>query len=139
MEVDPRSRVWLRDVVQDAFCQALETWKFHGVPKNPSGWLMTTAKHRALDVLRREGTARKFAPEVTRLLESEWTLAPVVDEAFDAAGINDVQLRMMFSCIHPRLPEETQQALVLHLLCGFDMDETAAAFLKNAAAMEAWT
>jgi len=124
------------DVVQDAFCRALETWKYYGVPKNPSAWLMQTAKRRALDVLRKEGTARKFAPELKALIESEWTLAPAVDEAFDAAGITDVQLRMMFSCIHPKLPEETQIALVLHLLCGFGIEETAAAFLKNGAAME---
>jgi RNA polymerase sigma factor (sigma-70 family) len=124
------------DVVQDAFCQALETWKFHGAPKNPSAWIMTVARRRAIDVLRRERTARRFAPELTGLLESEWTLAPVVDEIFDAGGISDVQLRMMFSCINPELPEETQVALVLHLLCGFGIDETAAAFLKNAAAME---
>src|SRR5204862_4911547 len=92
------------DVVQDAFCRALEIWKFHGVPRNPSAWLMTTAKHRALDVLRREGTARKFAPELERQLESEWTLTPAVEEAF-GRGLNDAQLRMMFSCIHPQLPE----------------------------------
>jgi len=124
------------DVVQDAFRRALETWKFHGAPANPSAWLMTTAKRRALDVLRREGTARRFAPELERELESEWTLAPAVDEAFEAGGLNDAQLRVMFSCIHPRLPEETQVALVLHLLCGFGIDETAAAFLKNRAGME---
>ncbi len=124
------------DVVQDAFCQALETWKFHGPPQDPAAWLMTTAKNRALDVMRREATARKFSPEVARHLESEWTLAPAVDDAFDAGGINDRQLRMMFSCVHPRLPEETQLALILHLLCGFGMDETAAAFLKNPAATE---
>ena len=46
------------DVVQDAFCRALEVWKFRGVPENPSAWLMATAKNRALDVLRRERTAR---------------------------------------------------------------------------------
>ena len=124
------------DVVQDAFCRALETWKFHGVPANPSAWLLTTAKHRAVDVLRREATARKFAPDLRPLLESEWTLSQVVDDAFDAGGVKDVQLRMMFSCIHPQLPEETQLALVLHLVCGFGMDETAAAFLKNGAAMQ---
>ena len=123
------------DVVQDAFCQALETWKFHGVPKNPSAWLLQTAKHRAIDVLRRESTARKFGPELGRFVESEWTLAPTVDEVFDAAGIRDMQLRMMFSCVHPDLPLETQVALVLHLLCGFSIEETAAAFLKNGAAM----
>jgi predicted RNA polymerase sigma factor len=54
------------DVVQDAFCRALEVWKFRGVPENPSAWLMATAKHRALDVLRRERTARTFAPELER-------------------------------------------------------------------------
>jgi RNA polymerase sigma factor (sigma-70 family) len=124
------------DVVQDAFCRALESWKFHGVPKNPSAWLMTTARNRALEVLRREGTARKFTPELGRLLESEWTMAPVVDEQFEAAAIQDGQLRMMFSCIHPGIPEETQVALVLHLLCGFSVDETAAAFLKKGPAME---
>ncbi len=85
------------DVVQDAFCRALETWKFHGVPRNPSAWLMTIAKQRALDVLRREGTARRFAPELQRQLDSEWTRASTVEEAFDAGGIEDVQLRMMFS------------------------------------------
>src|SRR5881397_4335750 len=58
------------DVVQDAFCRALEVWKFRGVPENPSAWLMATAKHRALDVLRRERTVRTFAPELGRLLGS---------------------------------------------------------------------
>jgi RNA polymerase sigma-70 factor (ECF subfamily) len=124
------------DVVQDAFCRALETWKFHGVPKNPSAWLMTTAKHRALDVLRRERTARTFAADLGEFLQSEWTLAPTVDEAFDAAGITDVELRMMFSLIHPSLPGETQIALVLNLLCGFSVDETAAAFLKTRGTMD---
>ena len=64
------------DVVQDAFCRALEVWRFRGVPDNPSAWLMATAKNRAIDVLRRERTARTFAPELGRLLESEWTLVP---------------------------------------------------------------
>ena len=57
------------DVVQDAFCRALEVWKFRGVPENPSAWLMATAKHRAPDVLRRERTARTFALELERWLE----------------------------------------------------------------------
>src|SRR5262249_37384168 len=102
------------DVVQDAFCRALETWTLRGLPDNPSAWLMTTAKHRALDVVRRERTARSFAPEMGRLLETEWTLAPLVDEAFAAPAIRDEQLRMMFSCCHPRLPEEAQLALILN-------------------------
>jgi RNA polymerase sigma factor (sigma-70 family) len=124
------------DVVQDAFCRALEVWKFRGVPENPSAWLMATAKNRALDVLRRERTARTFAPELSRLLESEWTLAPAVEEVFGAGAIQDSQLRMMFSCCHPRLPEEAQVALVLHILCGFSVGEIAGAFVSGEAAIE---
>ncbi|HMF60611.1 MAG TPA: DUF6596 domain-containing protein [Vicinamibacterales bacterium] len=124
------------DVVQDAFCRALEVWKVRGVPENPSAWLMATAKNRALDVVRRERTARTFAPEIGRLLETEWTIAPVVDEAFAAHTIRDEQLRMMFSCCHPRLPEEAQVALILNILCGFGANEIAGAFLTRRAAIE---
>jgi RNA polymerase sigma factor (sigma-70 family) len=124
------------DVVQDAFCRALEVWKFRGMPENPSAWLMATAKNRALDVLRRQRTARTFAPELGRLLESEWTLAPMVEELFAANAIKDDQLRMMFSCCQPRLPEEAQVALVLNILCGFSVDEIAGAFVSTHAAIE---
>lgn len=124
------------DVVQDAFCRALEVWKVRGIPENPSAWLMTAAKNRALDVVRRERTARTFAPEVTRLLETEWTLAPAVDEAFAEHTIRDEQLRMMFSCCDPRLPEDVQVALILNILCGFGASEVASAFLTGRAAIE---
>jgi RNA polymerase sigma-70 factor (ECF subfamily) len=124
------------NVVQDAFCRALEVWKFRGVPDNPSAWLMTAARNRALDVLRRERTARRFAPEMGRLLESEWTLTPTLEEAFGPHAIKDDQLRMMFSCCNPRLSEPAQIALVLQLLCGFSVREIAAAFLIGFAAAE---
>lgn len=124
------------DVVQDAFCRALEVWKLRGVPENPSAWLMATAKNRALDVLRRDRTARTYAPELGRLVETEWTLAPVVLESFAPDIIRDEQLRMMFSCCHPRLPEEAQIALVLNILCGFGAPEIANAFLTGRAAIE---
>jgi len=124
------------DVVQDAFCRALEIWKVRGVPDNPGAWLMMTAKNRALDVLRRERTARAFAPELSRQLAVEATLAPAVDEAFAEPAIRDEQLRMMFSCCHPRLAEDVQVALVLNLLCGFGAGEIAAAFLSGRAAIE---
>ena len=106
------------------------------MPENPSAWLMATAKNRALDALRRERTARTFAPELGRLLESEWTLAPVMEDLFAANAIKDDQLRMMFSCCHPRLPEEAQVALILHILCGFSIDEVAAAFVNTHAATQ---
>ena len=124
------------DVVQDAFCRALDVWKFRGMPENPSAWLMTAAKNRALDVLRRERTARTFAPELGRFIESEWTLAPTVQELFAAHTVEDDLLRMMFSCCHSRLPEEAQVALILNILCGFSVDEVANAFVSTHAATE---
>ncbi len=124
------------DVVQDAFCRALEIWKLRGIPENPSAWLMATARNRAIDVLRRERTARTFAPELGRMIESEWTLAPAVHELLGPQAIKDDELRMMFSCCHPRLAEPAQVALILHILCGFSIDEVAAAFLARRAATE---
>jgi len=124
------------DVVQDAFCHALEVWPFRGMPDNPSAWLMATAKNRAIDVLRRERTARTFAPELGRVFDSEWTLVPTVDQEFAPHAINDDLLRMMFSCCHPRLKEEAQVALMLNILCGFSVREVAAAFVASHAAIE---
>ena len=124
------------DVVQAAFCRALEVWKFRGVPENPSAWLLATAKNRALDILRRQRTARTFAPDLGRLLDSEWTLAPAVEELFAANAIKDDLLRMMFSCCQPRLAEEAQVALILNILCGFSVNEIASAFVTSRAAIE---
>jgi RNA polymerase sigma-70 factor (ECF subfamily) len=124
------------DVVQDAFCRAFEVWKTRGVPDNPSAWLMATAKNRAIDVLRRERTVRTFEPELSRLIQSEWTLAPGVEELFAKNAIKDDLLRMMFSCCHPRLGEEAQVALILNILCGFSVDEVASAFVSTHSAIE---
>ncbi len=124
------------DVVQEAFCRALEVWKARGLPENPSAWLMATAKNRAFDVLRSRRTARTYAPEVARRLEGERTMGSIVDEAFATHVVRDEQLRMMFSCCHPRLPEEVQVALVLNVLCGFGASEIAGAFLTGLAAVE---
>jgi RNA polymerase sigma-70 factor (ECF subfamily) len=124
------------DVVQDVFCRALTIWKVRGIPDNPSAWLMAAAKNRAIDVVRRERTARRFAPELERLLATEWTLAPALDEAFDPQVVRDAELRMMFSCCHPRLPEEAQLALMLNVSCGFGVDEAAGALLATPSAIE---
>ena len=124
------------DVTQDALCRALEVWKLRGIPDNPSAWLLATAKNRALDALRRERTARTFAPELGRLLESDWLLAPALEELFLDSAIRDGQLRVMFSCCHPRLPEEARVALVLNVSCGFATREIASAFLSSEAAIE---
>jgi RNA polymerase sigma factor (sigma-70 family) len=121
------------DAVQEAFCRAAEVWTFRGPPADPAAWLMATAKNRALDILRRERTARTFAPDLSRMLESEWTLSTVVEEAFAPRAIKDDLLRMMFSCCHPRLAEAAQVALVLNILCGFSVGEIAGAFVSNQA------
>jgi len=130
-----RNLAFAEDVVQEAFCRALEVWSFRGVPPNPSAWLMATAKNCALDVLRRERTARSFAA-LGDALQSEWTLAPALEELFEPQAIRDDLLRMMFSCCHPRLHETAQVALILHILCGFSVAEVASAFVSGHAAIE---
>ncbi|HEY3998529.1 MAG TPA: DUF6596 domain-containing protein [Candidatus Xenobia bacterium] len=112
------------DVVQDAFCRALEVWPFRGLPKNPSAWLMTTARNRALDVIRRHHTAQTYEPELKRSLDENFESRP------------DDLLRMMFSCCQPPLSEAAQIALILHILCGFSVDEVAGAFVQTHAAVE---
>jgi RNA polymerase sigma-70 factor (ECF subfamily) len=124
------------DVAQEALCRAVEVWKLRGVPDNPSAWLIATAKNRARDVLRRERTARNFAPELARAIDDEWLLAPALDELFLDSAIRDGQLRVMFSCCDPRLPEQARIALVLNVSCGFGVREIAAAFLSGEAAIE---
>ncbi|MGO4715283.1 RNA polymerase sigma factor [Bradyrhizobium sp. 2TAF24] len=126
----------VEDVIQDAFCRALDVWNAKGMPDDPRAWLIATAKNCALDVLRRQRTAQRFAPELGRLLESEWTVAPVVNEFFAADAIQDSQLRMMFSCCHPRLSQQAQVALILNILCGFTVEEIAGAFVEGRSAVE---
>jgi RNA polymerase sigma-70 factor (ECF subfamily) len=132
----PHNLALAEDVVQEAFCRAMEVWRFRGVPDHPSAWLMATAKNCAIDALRRERRARTFAPELGRLLQSEWTLAPIVEELFSPNAIKDDVLRMMFSCCPPDLPEAAQVSLILRILCGFSVDEIAAAFVSTHAAVE---
>ncbi len=124
------------DIVQDTLVRALETWRLGRVPENPGAWLMLTARNGALDVLRRERSARRFAPDLSYQLDSEWTLVPTLDGLFLESELRDGQLRMMFSCCHPRLAPEVQVALILKILCGFGTREIARAFLVEDATME---
>jgi predicted RNA polymerase sigma factor len=124
------------DVVQETLARAFEVWAYQGVPEHYSALLMTSAKNRALDVFRRERTARKFAPAIQHLIESEWTLRPAVEELFLPPALKDDELRMMFSCCHPQLAEEVQVALILNMLCGFGAEEIARIYLATEAAIE---
>jgi RNA polymerase sigma factor (sigma-70 family) len=115
------------DVAQETLVAALQAWS-QGLPPDPAAWLFAVAKNRARDVLRRH-RVRRGNGEVA--LDSEELAAPSADEDVDA----DL-LRMMFSCCHPRLTEDTQTALILRLVCGFGTNEVAHAFFSGAGAME---
>jgi RNA polymerase sigma-70 factor (ECF subfamily) len=132
----PHNLPLAEDVVSDALVRALETWKVTGLPENPSAWLMAAAKHRAIDVLRREQRARAIAPDLAFAIESEADGERAIDDVFGDEALKDEQLRMMFACCHARLPEEARVVLMLNLLGGFGVREIAAAFLVGDAAME---
>jgi RNA polymerase sigma factor (sigma-70 family) len=122
------------DVVQETLLSAVQRWPFDGVPANPAGWLYQVARRRAIDAVRRQQTFRRFAPELTRQLQS----APeqVAETLFLAGEIEDDTLRMMFTCCHPQLSPQSRIALTLNILCGFGTAEIARALLANPAAVE---
>jgi RNA polymerase sigma factor (sigma-70 family) len=111
------------EVVQDSIVAALETWPEQGVPDKPGAWLMTTAKRRAIDILRRDQRHQ----EKVALLERS-TLPAEPAEADD-------RLRLIFTCCHPALAQEAQVALTLRAVAGFTTPEIAAAFLVSEVTM----
>ncbi len=122
------------DVVQDTLCRAMEIWPVHGLPDNPSAWLMRVAHNRAVDLIRRDVQFRYFTPELTHLLKLREDL-PQETPAF-AKEIQDDELRMMFSCCHPDLSTEVQVTLILKTLCGFSVSEIANALLSTEESIE---
>ncbi len=117
------------DVVQDALARALQTWPFHGIPENPSAWIMRTSRNLALDVVRREKVFRAKEAEIIGLMQRE-TLGPE-SAIFPESEIADDRLRMMFVCCHPLISAEAQVALALKTLCGFNVTEISRAFLTT--------
>ncbi|MFD5120813.1 RNA polymerase sigma factor [Streptomyces sp. NPDC058385] len=114
------------ELAQDALVAALEQWPDEGIPDNPGAWLMATAKHRAIDLVRRkERYARKLA-EVGRDLEAA---PPHLDEPSDPDDIDDDLLRLVFTACHPVLSAEARVALTLRLLGGLTTAEIARAVL----------
>ncbi|HXM95832.1 MAG TPA: RNA polymerase sigma factor [Candidatus Dormibacteraeota bacterium] len=117
------------ELAQDALVVALERWPLSGVPDNPGAWLMATAKHRALDRLRRNKLLERKHQELGRELESQQAMA-VAD--FDTAPDDDFDddvLRLIFTACHPVLSCEARVALTLRLLGGLKTEEIARAFL----------
>lgn len=119
------------DVVQDSLVEALNQWTYKGVPDNPSGWLFMVAKNKALNIINREKTRRKYSSDVAHFLESQWTAEPALNYIFSESQILDDQLRMMFTCCHPAISSDSQVALTLRTLCGFSIPEISKAFLTT--------
>ncbi len=123
------------ELAQDAWVSALESWPSAGVPDNPSAWLMTTAKHRALDHLRRAKMLIDKHEELGRDLEAqEGLIVPDFVDALDAARsdeIGDDMLRLIFTACHPVLSTDARVALTLKLLGGLTTAEIARAFLST--------
>jgi RNA polymerase sigma-70 factor (ECF subfamily) len=117
------------EAVQDAFATALERWPRDGRPRNPRAWLVSTARHKAIDALRRAGRFREIQGELLRDAEN----APEPELHDD--GIPDDRLRLIFTCCHPALAQEAQVALALRTLCGLSTEEIARAFLVSPPAM----
>ena len=119
------------DIVQDTLIKAMTTWKFKGIPENPSAWLYTVAKRKAIDVIRKQHLHEQHEKDIANALKSEWTLSPTVSSFFLDNEIEDSQLRMIFACCHPSIPYESQIALTLKTLCGLSISEIANSFLTN--------
>ena len=115
------------DAVQDAFVTAARRWPADGLPPSPAGWIITTARHRAIDRLRREATrddrhAQAALPQADR-------------EPAEEGAVRDDRLRLMLTCCHPALSVQAQVALTLRLLGGLTTAEIAHAFLVPEATM----
>jgi RNA polymerase sigma-70 factor (ECF subfamily) len=119
------------DAVQDAVLEALQRWPRDGTPANPAAWLTTVARHRALDVLRRE--ARRTAKEADAVMLDEVTAA--FGERTTDSMVRDDQLRLVFTCCHPALSMEARVVLTLRILCGLTTVEIARVFLVPDATM----
>lgn len=117
------------EFAQDALVAALETWPASGVPDNPGAWLMTTAKNRALDRLRRASWLAERQDQITHEIEEQLSMAqPDLDSALDDPFGDDL-LRLIFTACHPLLSTDARVALTLRLLGGLATDEIARAFL----------
>jgi RNA polymerase sigma factor (sigma-70 family) len=116
------------ELAQDALVAALERWPESGVPENPGAWLMATAKHRAIDLLRRNKLLERKHEEIGRELEARERVVPDFDAALDDR-IGDDLLRLVFTACHPVLSTEARVALTLRLLGGLTTEEIARAFL----------
>lgn len=117
------------EAVQEAFATAVEQWPREGIPRNPRAWIVGTARHKAIDRIRREG---RFDHKREELLRDALANADAMESD---SGVPDERLRLIFTCCHPALAVEAQIALSLRTLCGLTTEEIARAFLVPAPTM----
>jgi RNA polymerase sigma-70 factor (ECF subfamily) len=113
------------ECAQDAFTRALDRWPTDGIPERPGAWLVTTARNRALDRLRRSANEANKVREAARMAQ----IAEPVDDLDDESGVPDDRLRLIFTCCHPALSPDAQVALTLRTLAGLTTAEIARAFM----------
>ncbi len=114
------------EAMHEAFAAALSVWPSSGSPANPRSWLISTARFKAIDTLRRRARFDASQDELARQLEAQWSAAEGSDEA---ASLEDDRLRLIFTCCHPSLAPEARVALTLREVCGLTTEEIARAFL----------
>jgi RNA polymerase sigma-70 factor, ECF subfamily len=117
------------EAMHEAFAAALSVWPTSGVPDNPRPWLISTARFKAIDTLRRRARFDASQDELVRHLEARGSSAEGSDEE---NAIEDDRLRLIFTCCHPSLPPEARVALTLREVCGLTTEEIAKAFLTTA-------
>src|SRR5213594_2700481 len=121
------------EAMHEAFAAALSLWPQSGVPGNPRPWLISTARFKAIDTLRRRARFDASQDELVRYLEAQSSSAESSDEEDSLEdGVEDDRLRLIFTCCHPALPPEAHVALTLREVCGLTTEEIAHAFLTAA-------
>ena len=119
------------ETAQEAFAAALEQWRVSGVPESPRAWIVQTARHKAIDRIRR----RTQLEQKLKAQAEAGSIPTVQVPEFDASEIPDDRLRLIFTCCHPALANESQVALTLRTLGGLETDEIARAFVVPTATM----
>lgn len=120
------------DALQEAFRAALEQWPREGVPRNPRAWLVSTGRFKGIDVVRRRGRQDAVLATVAR----ETAEAYLDPEGLGEDALEDDQLRLIFTCCHPAIPQDDRIALALREVCGLTTEETARAFLVSMETMK---
>src|SRR5947208_10891694 len=119
------------EAAQEAFAAAVEQWRTGGVPEFPRAWIIQTARHKAIDRIRR----RERSSQVLESHGPSWFNRTIEEPDYDTTEIPDDRLRLIFTCCHPALAPEAQVALTLRTLGGLETDEIARAFLVPPATM----